>query len=135
MLSPSGAQLGAIGSGFNYPRGVAVDPSNGSVWASDSGLRNVRQFSMSGTLLRTIGQGQLSQAGDVAVDATHVYVADTNANQIKVWTKTGTFVGAFGGGGTALGRLRAPMGLDILGDMLYVAERTGERVTVFRIVK
>ena len=135
VLSPSGAQLGSIGSGFNYPRGVAVDPSNASVWASDSGLRNVRQFSMSGALLRTIGQGQLSQAGDVAVDATHVYVADTGTNQIKVWTKAGQFVGAFGGGGSALGRLLSPMGLDIRGDLLYVAERTGERVTVFRIVR
>jgi tripartite motif-containing protein 71 len=140
IISPSGAQLGAIGSGFNYPRGVAVDPSNGSVWASDSGLGNVRQFSASGALLRTIwskgtNANQLSQAGDVAVDATHVYVADTNTNQIKVWTKTGQFVGAFGGGGRTLGRMLSPMGLDIRGDLLYVAERTGERVQVFRIVK
>jgi hypothetical protein len=29
----------------------------------------------------------------------------------------------------------SPMGLDIRGDLLYVAERTGERVQVFRIVK
>jgi tripartite motif-containing protein 71 len=139
IISASGAQLGAIGSGFNYPRGVAVDPSNGSVWASDSGLGNVRQFSMSGALLRTIGSkgnnaNQLSQAGDVAVSATHVFVADTNTNQIKVWTKGGQFVGAFGGGGRTLGRMLSPMGLDIRGDMLYVAERTGERVQVFRIV-
>jgi DNA-binding beta-propeller fold protein YncE len=140
ILSPSGGQLGSIGSGFNYPRGVAVDPSNGSVWVSDSGSGTVTQLSSSGAVLRRLGSkgtaaNQLSQAGDVAVDATHVYVADTNTNQIKVWTKTGQFVGAFGGGGRTLGRMLSPMGLDIRGDLLYVAERTGERVQVFRIVK
>ena len=138
ILSASGGQLGTIGGGFNYPRGVAVDPSNGSVWVSDSGLGTVRHYSASGALLGSVGSrgtgpSQLSQAGDVVVNATHVFVADTNTNQIKVWTKTGAFVGAFGGGGSALGRMQSPMGLDIGGDLLYVAERTGERIQVFRI--
>ena len=60
-------------------------------------------------------------------------MTDARANQIKVWTKSGRFVGAFGGGGSGLGRMRAPMGMDRAGRLLYVAERTGERIHVWRI--
>ena len=68
---------------------------------------------------------------DVEVDATHVYVADPPHNTVAVWRKDGTFVDEFGGGGAALGKLRQPQGLDLVGDLLYVAEQANERVSTW----
>ena len=69
-------------------------------------------------------------------DVDFLYVADSSANMIKVWRKGGTFVGAFGGSGTALGRLTSWWGLDLSpsGTSLYVAEVNGERVQEFAVV-
>ena len=39
---------------------------------------------------------QLAESADVTVDSTRVYVADKAKHRIKVWTKDGTFVGAYG---------------------------------------
>jgi hypothetical protein len=66
------------------------------------------------------------------VDGTYVYVADSSTHKVKVWTKTGTFVLAFGGRGTALGKMITPQGLDLASGSactggspcLYVAEQS-----------
>ena len=73
--------------------------------------------------------------GDVEIDTDFVYVADSSNNMIKVWRKDGTFVGAFGGAGTALGRFNFPWGMD-LGPTgsLYVVEMNGERVQELAVV-
>jgi hypothetical protein len=61
-------------------------------------------------------------------------VADQSQNRIKVWAKEGTFLAGFGGGGTGLGKLRAPMGLDLTpAGRLYVTEFSGERVQEFSV--
>jgi hypothetical protein len=98
---------------------------DGSVWVSDSQRGDVQHFTASGALLGRIGAGQLAQAGGVAVDSSRVYVSDTDANRIKVWTKAGAFLGSFGFGSSPI---LGPMGLDLVGNRLYVAERTGERI-------
>jgi tripartite motif-containing protein 71 len=125
VLSANGAQLMSWGGGFRFPRGIAVDPVDGSVWVSDSQRGDVQHFTASGALLGRIGSGQFAQAGGVAVDASRVYVSDTDANRVKVWTKAGAFLGSFGFGSSPI---LGPMGLDIVGNRLYVAERTGERI-------
>jgi hypothetical protein len=73
----------------------------------------------------------LTRAADVVTDADHVFVADVDANRVKVWTKAGSFVGAFGGPGN--GGLLRPHGMTLVGDRLYVVEQTGEKVTVFQV--
>ena len=125
VLSPTGTQIASWSGNFGFPKGIAVDP-DGSVWVSDSQRGDVQHFTASGQLLGRVGsRSQLAQAGGVAVDAAHVYVADTDANRIKVWTKGGLFVGSYTFGGSPI---LGPMGLDIVGNRLFVAERTGERI-------
>ena len=52
----------------------------------------------------------------------------------KSLTKTGQFVMAFGGGGTALGKMFNPHGMDLTAaGRLYVVEQTGERVQEFAV--
>ena len=72
---PNGT-INTIGSGFNEPRGVAVDAA-GDVFVADSGNRAVYEVLPNGTI-NTIGSGFDFPAG-VAVDAAgDVFVADTD---------------------------------------------------------
>ncbi|HEY3240547.1 MAG TPA: NHL repeat-containing protein [Acidimicrobiia bacterium] len=144
VLSSSGAPLLAFGSKgnsngqFQFPRSVAVDP-DGSIWVSDSIRGIVQHFSPTGGYLGQLGapgsaDNQLLRAADVEVDANRVYVADVDTHKIKAWTKAGVFDGAFGGGGTGLGKLLNPHGMDLTpAGRLYVAEQTGERVQEFSV--
>jgi DNA-binding beta-propeller fold protein YncE len=99
----------------------------------------ISHFSANGNLLGQFGTAgsapdQLASASDIETDGARVYVADQSASRIKVWTKAGSFVGAFGTSGSGLGALRAPMGLDLTtAGRLYVTEFGGERVQEFAI--
>jgi DNA-binding beta-propeller fold protein YncE len=144
VLSSTGASLltfGSKGTGngqFQFPRGIAVD-ADGSIWVSDSIRGIVQHFSATGDYLGKFGapgsaDSQLLRAADVEVDASRVYVADVDTSKIKTWTKAGVFDGAFGGGGTQLGKMQAPHGMDLTpAGRLYVAEQTGERVQEFSV--
>jgi DNA-binding beta-propeller fold protein YncE len=117
---------------------VNVDP-DGTMWVSDSIRGVVQHFSAAGAYLGQFGtlgsaDNQLLRAADVEVDANNVYVADVDTHKVKVWTKAGTFVTAFGGGGSGLGRLLNPHGMDLTpAGRLYVVEQTGERVQEFAV--
>ncbi len=144
--SPDGTgilyRFGSAGLGdgqFKFPRGIAVD-TDGSIWVSDSVRKDIQHFSNDGTFLGKIVPGGtvpddvLAQAGDVAVDATYLYVSDTKLHKIRVWNKvSGAYVGSYSGGGSKLGRMFGPQGMDLLGNHLYVTEATGERITDWRV--
>ena len=145
-LDPSGNLIrrwGTTGSGpgqLLFPRGIALD-ADGTLWVSDSRRSNgiVQHFTATGTYLGgfgTHGTGldQINQAGDVVVDANYVYVADTNANRVKIFTKSGTYVGSTPGGGKTPGRMLQPIGMDMTAaGRIYVAEQGGERVQEFSV--
>jgi sugar lactone lactonase YvrE len=146
-LDPNGHLIrrwGTSGSGagqFLFPRGIALD-SDGTLWISDSRRSTgiVQHFTATGTYLggfgiHGTGPDQINQAGDVVVDANYVYVADTNANRVKIFTKSGTFVGSTPGGGKAPGRMLQPIGMDMTPNgHIYVAEQGGERIQEFAVV-
>jgi tripartite motif-containing protein 71 len=141
ILSETGAFIRAFGTNgtgngqFRFPRSVTWD-ADGSLWVSDSLRGDVQHFSDTGSFLGKItptrsGSDILTRAADVVVDGANVYVADVDANRVKVWTKAGAFVGAFGGPGN--GALLRPHGMDLVNGQLYVVEQTGEKVTVFQV--
>ena len=141
VYNPDGTVNGTLGSGLlSNPRGVAVD-SDGTIWVANRNSGAVIHFSANGNELGRFGttgstDSTLAGAADVEVDANYVYVADQTANKVKVFSKTGDFLLAFGGGGKGLGRMQGPAGLDIGPDgHLYVTEFTfgNERVQEFAI--
>jgi tripartite motif-containing protein 71 len=146
LNAATGAQtlIAGRGSGngqFQYPNGVAVD-DDGTIWVTDTTRDIVQHLSASGAYLGQIaspgsGDTHLQVGWDVEVYGNYVFVsdADPSSNKIKVWTKQGIFVTAYGGGGTALGRFREPKGLDVTPDgHLYVVEHAGERVQDLKVV-
>jgi DNA-binding beta-propeller fold protein YncE len=144
LNAANGAQtvIASTGNGngqFLYPNGVAVDP-DGTIWVTDTTRDIVQHLSATGAYIGKVGApgsgaSGLQQGWDVEVFDNYVFVSDAAANTIKVWTKQGTFVTAYGGGGTGLGRFQAPKGMDMtLDGHLYVVEHSGERVQELRVV-
>jgi sugar lactone lactonase YvrE len=151
-LTPNGAPIRAFGSTgtgngqFKFDRGIALDgngtpndPSDDTLWVSDSVNCNVQHFTLTGTFLGKFGScgsadNQLLKASDVEVDANYVYVADIDAHKVKIWSKAGVFVNATSGGGSAPGQMFGPHGMDLTPNgCLYVEEQTGERVQEFAV--
>jgi tripartite motif-containing protein 71 len=121
-----------------YPRGIAADPVDGSVWVSDSGKDGIFHFSATGTFLGRVGlkgtaDSMLDAPFDVEVDAEHVIVADTSQNKIKIFGKDGSFVGAYGTRGTRLGQLIKPQGLDLVEDRLFIVDSENERIQEWQL--
>jgi DNA-binding beta-propeller fold protein YncE len=81
---------------------VAVDPTTGNIYVADSAAALLK-FSPSGQYLATIasrgtGVGQLLTASDVVLDSTYLYVADSKAGMIKMYSLAdGSFVTSIGG--------------------------------------
>jgi hypothetical protein len=71
---------------------------------------------------------------DLEVNNDTIFLADKSGNVIRMYTKSGTPTGTFGGGGSALGRFRNPTGMDLVGNRLYVIESGGERIQELRVV-
>jgi tripartite motif-containing protein 71 len=135
---------GSAGGSLTYPRGIAVDPSDGSVWVVDSSLDIVKHYAVDKvaktfTYLGSVGSkgtadNQWNDPFDIEVSANgRMFVADTKSNKIKVWNVSGgtpTFIEAFGGGGTKLGKFQQPQGLDLspYDGSLWVCEQKNERI-------
>jgi len=140
VLSAGGSLIRTFGSSgtadgrFQRPRGIAYDPSDGTIWVADATRNDIQHFSATGQFLGVIDPSiPVQQLQDVQVNATHVFVADNKTHKISIFTKSGQFVASTPGGGTALGRTLGPMGLAIDGARIYVAEANGNRVQEFRI--
>jgi DNA-binding beta-propeller fold protein YncE len=142
----TGAQIRVIGTAgtgngqFQYPNGVTVDP-DGTIWVTDTTRDIVQHLSATGAYLGQVGSPgtgdtHLQEGWDVEVFDNYVFVSDADpaSNRIKVWSKQGVFVTAFGGGGTALGRFQGPKGMDMTSaGRLFVVEHSGERVQEFQV--
>jgi hypothetical protein len=96
-------------------------------------------YSGSGTSLGTLGSGAGSfSPGGIAVapigspNAGNLYATDVSNDRILEFGPTGTFIGAWGSAGTALGQFTFPTGIAVDGaGHIYVADFSGQRVQVF----
>jgi DNA-binding beta-propeller fold protein YncE len=142
VLSAAGEPLDTFGgSQLMDPRGISVDPSDGSIWVADSVLKTVQHFTSDGDPIAaddidlTVGPPSptIQQPLDVQVSGTHVYVSDPKGHRVLVWEKDGTFVGVGASAPMPSGSVLGPMGMDIANGHLYVAESTRNRIHDFTI--
>ena len=90
------SKWGSLGTGngqFDYPIGVAVNPSTGNVYVADTGNNRIQVFDGSGTFITKFGtlgngDGQFNLPLGVAVNPTtgNVYVADTETTESRCLT-------------------------------------------------
>lgn len=62
-----------------------------------------------------------------------IWVADTFAHDVRAYSTSGKFLGAFGGRGTGRGYFSYPSDVTVTRDTLYVLEKAGRRVQAFRV--
>jgi len=73
----------------------------------------------------------LGRPAALALSADRIYIADSQDCAIKVFSKDGEFVRAFGRKGRGPGDLSFPSGVAIAGDRIYVADKLNRRIQVF----
>lgn len=119
-LSSSGDviwQLGGIGADegvLNFPVALASD-GNERLYVADRGNGEVEVLDPQGTLLRTLGRGQLLSARDLAVDPHRqlIYVCDAPAHRVAVFDPDGNLVRTLGEFGLQSDRLNFPTGVAV----------------------
>ena len=119
--------------GLGRPGAIAVD-ATGSIYLADldSGLVSVfdgdwqRGFQFG---------GDVRQAGDMAIDAvrSRIYITDSEAHTVRVYSTAGERLFEFGSSGTADGEFQYPSGVfvDAANDEVLVSDQLGFRVQVF----
>jgi tripartite motif-containing protein 71 len=131
--------------GFNSPRGIAVNESNGATYVVDWWNQRLEKFSADGTYVTKWGQrgtktepGSINFAWDAAVNPANgnVYVANRESHEIEVFGPNGAFVTRFGFRGTATGKFTFPQGLtfDPTDGTLLVADSGNGRIQRFKIL-
>ena len=136
------AQWGVKGTNageLTLPRAVAVDTKNNVIVSEYTLVDRVQKFSAYGKrALATwgtpgLGFSQFNRAEGVGIDASdRIYVADSCAHRIQIFSSDGTFLRAYGKAGSAKGEMNYPY--DIRVDeqgRQYVCEYGGSRIQVF----
>lgn len=62
--------------------------------------------------------------------APHLWVLESEDNEVRIYNQTGDFLNAFGRKGNGPGEFNMPTDLDVLGERVYVADAANRRVQV-----
>jgi DNA-binding beta-propeller fold protein YncE len=93
----------------------------------------VFELAPDGQPIGRFGAGELVRPTGIGIDKTtgDIYVADTGAHQVKVFTAGGELTRTIGVPGDAPGELNAPMHICISGGKVYVSDTLNARVQIF----
>lgn len=131
--SAAGARLQKV-SVKGIPQGVAVT-ADGRILVSQREYVGI--YSAAGVELGRLGSGagQFVQAGDIAVDdAGTIYVTDSKAGCVRIFTSAGAYQGQFGVQGTGDGQFRYPAAIayEKVGKELAVVDSLNGRVQFYQ---
>ena len=142
VYTPQGKLVRFWGEGmFKNPHSIRFD-SAGRLWVIDTLSHTVRNFSLEGKVLMTVGtldqpgadETHMNQPNDVAFAPNgDLYVSDGYGNdRVVVFDKNGKFVRSWGKLGNGHGELSQPhsIALDSKG-RVYVADRNNARIQIF----
>lgn len=136
IIRDESGRLLLVKGGFNRPLGIAADAA-GRLFLGEAGRGSVSILLSNGTLIGQLGQGpgEFLLPNHLAVDPDPsglIYVADSAANLIKVYSPSGPKLREFGMPGTGPGQFDFPTGVFIspVGEV-FVADQNNNRVQVF----
>lgn len=117
---------------FQSPIGIASDHL-GRLMVTDAKLGEVFRFKPDGTFVNSFGLNILKRPTGIAFDPLqqHIYVADTEADDIKVFDIDGRLLDTVGYSGEIEGRLNRPVYLAFAGEQLYVTDSLNARIQIF----
>jgi len=116
---------------FVAPAGLAVGPDR--LYVADAELAAVYVLDARGEPRGVIGRGLLKRPTGLARDPARglLYVADTYAHDIKVFSDAGQLVRVIGARGSGVGEFNFPSHLAYAQDALYVTDTLNSRIQVF----
>jgi sugar lactone lactonase YvrE len=132
---------------FNWPRGVAVDPSTGNYWIADTKQSDLQILQPIGLgcngLAEFGGVGTPPVLGDdnypysIAIGGGYAWIADTKNNRVESWNVAGSTppnppdpISFYGTKGSGTGQFSTPAGvaIDPVTGNLFVADSLNNRV-------
>jgi DNA-binding beta-propeller fold protein YncE len=128
--------------GFNSPRGLAVDPATGRVFAVDWWNQRIQRFGGDGSNPVSWGfrgtsaePGSVNFAWDAAFRNGRIFLANRESHEIEVFTTDGAYVTRWGTRGTNDGQLQFPQGVafDPTDGSLLVSDSGNNRIERFAI--
>ena len=131
QLKGFGAAGSSLGSLY-LPHSVTVD-TDGTVYVSDHGTGYISVFGNDGLFkYRFGGPDILANPQGLAISSLTVVIANTGANNLKVFSKSGAFLKTIGSSGTQAGQFQSPSDVSLDSDgNIYVADQGNNRVQKF----
>lgn len=116
---------------FNTPVGIVID-SAGNILVSDAELARVFVLDNKGMPIRSFGEKILVRPTGMAYDPVlrQIFVADTHAHDIKVFSEQGDLVDLIGHRGTKIGEFNSPTHLAFAREQLYITDTFNTRVQI-----
>jgi len=116
---------------FNTPVAIAVG-DNGTVYVTDSELALVTQLDHKGNPIKQFGHDVLKRPTGIARDpeSKQIYVADTHAHNIKVFSDDGELLDVIGKWGQGIGEFNSPTHLAFAKGKLLVTDTFNTRVQI-----
>ena len=116
---------------FIQPIGIAAG-RQGTVLVADAELKTVLELDAEGKLVNQFGQGLLQRPTGIARDPVQgrIFVADTHADDIKVFSDSGELLDTWGSSGDQPGQFNSPVHLWWHQQQLYVTDTLNARVQV-----
>jgi DNA-binding beta-propeller fold protein YncE len=137
VFDPVNAQLrvwpfAAEGVPFVAPIAITI-AGNGEVLVTDAELGAVYRLSPDGAPVGSFGSDVLVRPTGIARDVRRgrIFVADTRANDVKVFDEGGVLTDVIGRRGDSRGELNAPTYIAYSGDRLFVTDTLNSRIQVF----
>jgi len=134
VRAPNGRIVSRV-KGFNYPLSIAVE--EGRIYVGDGVTGSVTAFAPDWQRLFLLGQGEgeFLMPNDIAIDSAtgNVYVADSKADLVKVYSSSGEFLWSFGGLGSGDGQFNFPVGIFInsTANEVLVVDQFNFRIQIF----
>ena len=119
------------GRGFLSPVGI-VDDGAGGYLVADADIGYLVRLDAEGSPAGDFGRGVLQRPTGLSRDpvAREIYVADSNAHDIKVFDEQGTLLRTLGRRGVAAGEFNGPTHMSFADGRLYVTDTLNARVQI-----
>ncbi|MFZ2540154.1 MAG: 6-bladed beta-propeller [Gallionella sp.] len=117
---------------FIAPIGMALS-AQGEIWVADAELHSVFRLDSKGKPVGEFGHDVLVRPTGLARDAQHgrIYVADTHAHDVKVFSDEGKLIKIIGRRGEKDGEFNFPTHLAFAAGKLYVSDTLNSRIQIF----
>ena len=114
---------------FCYPKGIAINPVNDSIYICDSGNHRVQVYDKSLKFVLELSENMKSPVG-ICIKQRNLYVTQYGSHCLNVYSTGGKYLDSVGEKGKKELEFDQPRGLDVstVKDRIYIAEFGNERI-------